>query len=355
MTRDTAGTEPPSDLDDDADATAPVADAVVRDARMIPAELGGRRLDQALAQLWPEHSRARLQRWIRAGQVRLDGAVVAPRQRVLGGETAAIDAVLEADERWVPQDVEFGVLHEDPALLLVDKPAGLVVHPGAGNPDHTLVNGLLFRWPEQARVARAGIVHRLDKDTSGVLAVARTPEAHTALVAQLSARSVHREYLAVTEGVPTGGFTVDEPVGRDTHNRLRMTVDPRGREAVTHVRVLLRFRAHALVRCRLETGRTHQIRVHLRHQGLPLVGDGLYGARGRLPERPSAELVRAVRGFRRQALHAHRIGLDHPQESRLVTGQAPVPEDLRDLLDALAADADLADDAVQRALDAPAP
>jgi 23S rRNA pseudouridine1911/1915/1917 synthase len=342
------------ELDEDGDEAAADAggDVAVRAERRIPEDLGGSRLDVALARLWPEHSRSRLQRWIRDGDVHVDGASAAPRTRVLGGERVRIDAVLEADERWVAQPVDFGVLHEDAAVILVDKPAGLVVHPGAGNRDGTLVNGLLHRYPELARVARAGIVHRLDKDTTGILAVARTPQAHTALVAALAERSVHREYLAVVEGVPTAGFTVDAPIGRDARNRLRMAVDGRGREAVTHVRVLLRFRAHALVRARLETGRTHQIRVHLRHRGHALVGDALYGARGRLPEAPGPALVEAVRGFRRQALHARRLALAHPEDGRRLAGEAPVPADLDVLIDALAEDAGLSVAEIDAALDA---
>jgi 23S rRNA pseudouridine1911/1915/1917 synthase len=263
------------------------------------------------------------------------------RRRVLGGERVAIDAPLrEEAEGWArPEPVAFGLVHEDAALLVVDKPAGLVVHPGAGNPSGTLVNGLLHRYPELAGLPRAGIVHRLDKDTSGLLVVARTAEAHTALVRQLADRSMGRSYLAVVEGVPVSGFTVDEPLDRDPRNRLRRAVVPGGRPAVTHVRVEERYRAHALLACQLETGRTHQIRVHLRHRRHPIVGDALYGARGRLPPRPTASLAAAVHAFRRQALHAAELRLRHPLDGEAREFRAAPPEDFEALLAALRDDA----------------
>jgi 23S rRNA pseudouridine1911/1915/1917 synthase len=329
--------EDPDDLEElETDAVARLRrDCVLPDAQ------AGQRLDQALAALLPEHSRARIQRWIRDGAVRVDGEAALPRRRVLGGERVTLDApLLEEGEAWArPEPVPFTVLHEDAALLIVDKPAGLVVHPGAGNPSGTLVNGLLHRFPELAGLPRAGIVHRLDKDTSGLLVVARTAQAHTALVRQLADRSMGRGYLAVVEGVPVSGFTVDEPIGRDPRNRLRMAVVPGGRPAVTHVRVEERYRAHALLACRLETGRTHQIRVHLRHRGHPIVGDALYGARGRLPPGPTASLAAAVRAFRRQALHAAELRLRHPDDGAERAFRASPPEDFEALLAALRDDA----------------
>jgi 23S rRNA pseudouridine1911/1915/1917 synthase len=326
------------------DRAAAGGDATMRASVQVPPESSGLRLDQALAGLFPELSRSRLQRWVKAKQVTVDGVPARPRDRVLGGERIEIDAVLEADARWTPQEMPLEVVHEDADLIIIDKPAGLVVHPGAGNPDRTLVNGLLHRYPELARVPRAGIVHRLDKDTSGLLAVARSLEAHASLVAQLADRSMGRGYLAVVEGVPTGGFTVDAPIARDPHNRLRMAVVESGRDAVTRVRVEARYRAHALLACRLQTGRTHQIRVHLRHMGHSIVGDPLYGARGRLPTTPSADLVAAVRGFRRQALHARSLALIHPRDGTRSRFEAPVAEDLAGLIHALEADAALAEE-----------
>ena len=312
----------------------------VRARLELPPEAGGQRLDQALAEALPMHSRARLQRWLKSGELRVDGAVAKARQRVLGGERVELDARLADAERWVPQAIDFDVVHADADLIVVGKPVGLVVHPGAGNPDGTLVNGLLHRFPELGALPRAGIVHRLDKDTSGLLTVARTLEAHTALVQQLAGREMGREYLAVVENVPVSGGTVDAPIGRDPRNRLRMAVTHDGREAITHFRVVERYRAHALVRCVLETGRTHQIRVHLAHEGFPLVGDALYGARGRLPESPSAELVDALRAFRRQALHACCLVVAHPVSGEPLTFEAPLPGDMAMLTGVLAADAD---------------
>ena len=327
---------------EDPGTAEPLAERRVQAECAIPSAQGGRRLDQALAELFPMHSRARLQRWLRSGAISVDGETARARQRVLGGERIVLDAELEASERWEPQPVPFELVHADPDLIVVAKPAGLVVHPGAGNPDGTLVNGLLHRFPELAELPRAGIVHRLDKDTSGLLAVARSLEAHTALVAQLSGREMGREYRAVIEGVPVAGGRIDAPIGRDPQQRLRMAVVADGREAITHFRVLERFRAHALVRCELETGRTHQIRVHLAHAGHALVGDALYGARGRLPPAPSADLLAAIRGFRRQALHAVRLSLVHPRTGAALSFEAPLPGDLTGLLAALAGDAETA-------------
>ena len=269
----------------------------------------------------------------------MDGRTAKARQRVLGGEEVDLDAELREIERWLPQAVDFEVLHADADLIIVAKPVGLVVHPGAGNPDGTLVNGLLHSFPELAALPRAGIVHRLDKDTSGLLAVARSLTAHTSLVQQLAAREMGREYLAVVEQVPVSGGRIEAPIGRDPHNRLRMAVNHDGRDAVTHFRVVDRFRTHALLRCTLETGRTHQIRVHLSQEGFPIVGDALYGARGRLPTAPTDALIAAIRGFRRQALHACRLALVHPASGDVVAFEAPVPADMTALLEALAADA----------------
>ena len=328
----------PADADD---LDAPGQDARVELVLEVPAGAGGTRLDRAAAQLLPRYSRARLQQWIRSGELRLDGRHCEPKHRVLGGERLSIDAHLPATERWVPQDVPFDVVAEDASIIVVSKPAGLVVHPGAGNPDGTLVNGLLHRFPELARVPRAGIVHRLDKDTTGLLVVARTLDAHGALVRQLQARSVGRRYDAVVEGAPVSGRTIDEPIGRDPNQRTRMAVVSSGRPAITHFRIDERYRAHTRVRCELETGRTHQIRVHLSWLGHPLVGDRLYGARGRLPEQPAAELVEAIRGFRRQALHARALRLVHPDSGREVAFEQDAPPDFEALCAALAADRDL--------------
>jgi 23S rRNA pseudouridine1911/1915/1917 synthase len=298
----------------------------------LPADLAGKRLDQALALVLPQYSRARLQAWIEAGAVQVDGRAPRARDRVLGGEQVSVEARLEAQVELAPDAIPLSIVHEDAALLVIDKPAGLVVHPGAGNPRRTLQNALLAHDSRLALVPRAGIVHRLDKDTSGLLVVARTPEAHAALVAALAAREIERHYLAVCAGVMTGGGTVDKPVGRHRTDRTRMVIRADGREAITHVRVVKRFRAHTLVRCRLETGRTHQIRVHLAHIGHPLVGDPVYGGRRRLPAGAGPALVAALNAFKRQALHAATLALEHPVSGEGMEWEAPLPADMRGLL-----------------------
>jgi 23S rRNA pseudouridine1911/1915/1917 synthase len=305
----------------------------------VPGELAGQRLDQALAALFPEFSRSRLQGWIRAGQVRVDGRELKPRDKVHGGEAIVLSAVLEDETRAEPEPIRLAVLHEDEEILVLDKPAGLVVHPGAGNAAGTLVNALLHHRHDLRALARAGLVHRLDKDTSGVMVVACTPHAHAALVRQLESRSVRREYEAVCVGVMTGGGTVDAPIGRHPVDRVRMAIREGGREAVTHYRVAARYRGHTHVLCRLETGRTHQIRVHLASIRHPLVGDPVYGGRLAVPKGASAALIEALRGFRRQALHAARLELRHPGSGEIVQFEAPLPVDFAALLAALRADA----------------
>jgi 23S rRNA pseudouridine1911/1915/1917 synthase len=267
------------------------------------------------------------------------GQPVRARDRVQGGEQLTVEAEFAADDSVAPERLPLEILHEDAAMLVLNKPSGLVVHPGAGNREHTLQNALLAHDPALARVPRAGLVHRLDKDTSGVLVVARTPEVHTRLVAALAARAVSREYLALCVGTPTGGGRIDEPIGRHRSARTRMAVRSDGREAVTHFRLEERFRAHTLLRVQLETGRTHQIRVHLAHIGFPIVGDPLYGGRMRQLAAAAAELQAALQSFRRQALHAHRLRLEHPVSGRMRSFEAPPPADLASLLRLLRLDA----------------
>ncbi len=313
------------------------ADEVLR-ARL-PAASAGQRLDRALAALYPEHSRSRLQAWIDQQRVRVDGAPARRRQRVRGGEEVEIRPPPPAASPWSPEALPLALVHEDAALLVVYKPAGLVVHPGAGNPRGTLVNALLHHAPELAALPRCGIVHRLDKDTSGLLVVARTESVRRHLVAQLKARSVTREYLAVVRGLPVAGGVVEAPIGRHRVDRKRMAVTERGRPALTRYRVEARYRAHALLRLSLATGRTHQIRVHMAHAGHPLVGDPLYGGRAALPPGASEALVAVLRGFRRQALHAETLALEHPEDGRRLSWRRPPPEDFQALVAALAADA----------------
>jgi len=301
----------------------------------LPAGLAGLRLDAALAKVLPQYSRARLQGWIRAGAVTLDGRVPRTRDRVRGEEVVRIQARIAPLGKVAADPMALEVVWSDRELLVINKPAGLVVHPGAGNARNTLQNGLLAFDPALARVPRAGIVHRLDKDTSGLLVVARTPEAHTALVAALAERQIRRGYVALCTGVMTGGGTVDEPIGRHRSLRTRMTVRADGRAAVTHYRIMRRLRSHTLVSVELETGRTHQIRVHLAHLGYPLVGDPLYGGRRRLPPGASAAVLAELGGFKRQALHAARLGLTHPASGEELRFEAPLPADFAALLAAL--------------------
>lgn len=304
----------------------------------LPAAAAGLRFDQALARALPQYSRAQLKAWIDSGAARAAGRTLRGKDRVQGGERVEVHAQLERRTEVAAEELPLTVVFRDRALLVIDKPAGLVVHPGAGNPRHTLQNALLGLDPKLALVPRAGLVHRLDKDTSGLLVVARTPEVHAALVAALAARAIARQYLAVCTGVMTGGGTIDEPIGRHRTQRVRMAVRRDGRPAVTHYRVLQRFRAHTLVRAELESGRTHQIRVHLAHIGFPIVGDPLYSGRRRIAAGCTAALAAALADFRRQALHAQHLALTHPLNGRAMEWQAPPPVDLRALLTALEED-----------------
>ncbi len=301
----------------------------------VPPELAGRRLDQVLAELFPEFSRSRLKQWVEEGRVRVDGRIMRPKDKVQGIEGIELEPVAEPDERWEAQEIPLSIVYEDDQLLVIDKPPGLVVHPAVGNRDGTLLNALLHHAPELASVPRAGIVHRLDKDTSGLLVVARTLEAQNHLVRQLQARSVTREYHAVAVGALTGGGTVEAPIGRHPVDRKRMAVTGGGREAITHYRIAERFRGHTYVTVRLETGRTHQIRVHMAHLRHPLVGDPVYGGRLRLPPDCSPELAERLRTFPRQALHAGRLALDHPRTGERLEWSAPLPADFAELLELL--------------------
>ena len=304
----------------------------------LPPDFAGKRLDQALALLLPQYSRTRIQRWIEEGAVLINGLGVRARDLVTGGESATVEARLPPESGVAAEKLPLDIVHQDAQVLVINKPPGMVVHPGAGNREHTLQNALLAHDAKLKRVPRAGLVHRIDKDTSGLLVVARTLDAHTALVAALGAHEIEREYLAVCTGAMTGGGTVDEPIGRHRTQRTKMTVRSDGRKAVTHFRIERRFRAHTLARVHLETGRTHQIRVHMAHVGYPIVGDPAYGGRRKLPAGASPELVNALQTFPRQALHAARLTLTHPKSGKRVSFDAPLPEDLAGLLDALARD-----------------
>ena len=307
-------------------------------ALTIPPEATGQRLDQALAILLPEYSRTRIKDWIDAGHVRVDGHVPRPRDKLFGGERVELTARIESSADAAPEPIKLDIVHKDKHLLVINKPAGLVVHPGAGNPTGTVQNALLHLDSKLAELPRAGIVHRLDKDTSGLMVVARTLAAHTALTRMIEAHEVAREYEAICVGVMTGGGTVDAPIGRHPTDRVKMTIRGDGREAVTHYRVIKRFRAHTHVRLQLETGRTHQIRVHLAHIKYPIIGDAVYGKRLTIPKGATPALATILRDMRRQALHAAQLEFDHPISGKRVSCKAPLPNDMKRLLKALADD-----------------
>jgi 23S rRNA pseudouridine1911/1915/1917 synthase len=314
--------------------------------QQVPDSAAGRRFDAVLAELFPEYSRSRLSEWIKSGAALLDGNQARPRDPVRGGEQVSLQVVLETQSHDAPEDIPLSVLYQDADVIVLDKPAGLVVHPGAGNPGGTLVNALLHFDPGLAALPRAGIVHRLDKDTSGVMVVARTLPAHTSLVAQLSERDVHRQYLAIVMGALVSGGSISAPIDRHPRDRVRMAVREDGRDAITHYRLRERYRAHTALECRLETGRTHQIRVHMQHLKHPILGDPLYGGALKLPKGASDELVAVLRGFRRQALHAETLEFAHPVSGAPVRCTAPVPGDMQQLMRALRQD--VADHAERR-------
>jgi len=292
-------------------------------------------LDQAAAELMPEHSRSRLQSWIKSGALTVNGKSRKPRDKVMMGDSLALNAEPEVQVTWEAEPISLDIVYEDEHLLVINKPAGLVVHPAAGHSDGTLVNALLNYAPEVENLPRAGIVHRLDKDTSGIMVVARSLIAHTSLVDQLQTRTMGREYEAVVVGALTGGATVDAPIGRHPQDRKRMAVVSSGKPAVTHYRLLERFAAHTLVRCKLESGRTHQIRVHMAHVRHPLVGDPAYGGRLRLPKGTTEELRDVLAAFTRQALHARQLTLEHPETGEILSWEVPLPEDMVHLIEAL--------------------
>ncbi len=305
----------------------------------VPSEYTGKRFDQIVALLFPEYSRSRLTAWIKDGAILVDGKQLKPREKLYGGEKIMIEAVLEDMESHEGEEMPLDIVYEDDDIMVINKPAGLVVHPAVGHRNGTLLNGLLYHCPAIAQVPRAGIVHRLDMDTTGLMVVAKTIQAQLDLVGQLQDRSMGREYEAITNGVMTGGGCVEEPMGRHGTNRLKMAVVSMGKEAVTHYRLLEKFRAHSHIRLKLETGRTHQIRVHMAHINYPLLGDQTYGGRARLPKGIEEETIEALRGFKRQALHAKKLELWHPGTGEQVSWEIPLPEDFENLLDVLKNDA----------------
>ncbi|MDX2464700.1 MAG: 23S rRNA pseudouridine(1911/1915/1917) synthase RluD [Porticoccus sp.] len=310
----------------------------------VPLALRGARLDQVAAELFDGFSRSRLQQWIKDGDLLVNGKRFRSKDKLLGEELLTIDVVPEPEGEWQPEPIQLDITYEDEAILVINKPSGLVVHPAAGNYTGTLLNGLIHHVPANENIPRAGIVHRLDKETTGLMVVAKTLEAHHALIKQLQSRTVTREYQAVAQGVMTGGGSVDKPMGRHAQVRTKMAVVAHGgKEAVTHYRVIERFPHHTHIRVKLETGRTHQIRVHMAYIGYPLVGDAVYGGRLKLPKGATSELQDLLRSFKRQALHAGKLGLIHPSSGEYMEWQVALPSDFNTLLAALKANAKVED------------
>ena len=302
----------------------------------------GMRLDQALSELFPDYSRSRIKEWIVNNKVLVNNNIVnKPKDKVLGGEKISIEVEIEEETYHQPENINLNVVYEDDHILVINKPRDLVVHPGAGNPNGTVLNALLYHYPDISRVPRAGIVHRLDKDTTGLMVVAKTIEAQTHLVESLQLREITREYEAVAMGIITAGGTVDQPITRHPTKRTHMAVFPTGKPAVTHYRVMEKYRLHTRLRLRLETGRTHQIRVHMAHIAHPLVGDPLYGGRPRPPKGASESFIQTLRDFDRQALHATMLRLYHPISGELMEWHAPIPDDMQKLIQELQLDTEL--------------
>ncbi|MEQ1635410.1 MAG: 23S rRNA pseudouridine(1911/1915/1917) synthase RluD [Methylococcales bacterium] len=308
---------------------------MIRLEERVPEELAGMRVDQVLAELFSDYSRSKLQLWMKAGRVLVNGVALKAKDRLEGGENIELNAEPEVVIRCEAEAIALDILFEDESLLIVNKPAGLVVHPAVGNWNGTLQNALLNHLPSLATLPRAGIVHRIDKDTSGLLMVAKTLQAHHALTDQLQERSIHREYRAISKGRMISGGTVDEPIGRHPTDRIRYAVRTSGKDAVTHYRVIERFARHTLIQVKLETGRTHQIRVHMAHVRFPLVGDALYAGRFQMPSDCSEHLKITLKNFKRQALHAAKLGIIHPLTEAYMEWEQPLPEDMLDLLAAL--------------------
>jgi len=315
---------------------------IIQHKDIVPESCLGKRLDQTLAEMFPDYSRSRLKDWILAGHVAVNGEIMTrAREKMFGGEAIVINAEIEAEIRYLPQNLPLNIIYEDDDVLVINKPAGFVVHPGAGNPDGTVLNALLHHCPQLDIVPRAGIVHRLDKDTTGLMVVAKTIAAQTNLVESLQAREITREYEAIASGKMTAGGLVDEPIGRHSTKRTQMAVSFIGRPSVTHYRVMEKFRLHTRLRLRLETGRTHQIRVHMAYINHSLVGDPVYGGRPRPPKNATSELREILKGFKRQALHAAMLSLYHPISGELMTWHADIPEDFANLTLALREDSKL--------------
>lgn len=304
----------------------------------IPDEWAGERVDQALAKLFPDYSRSRLQSWLKNGHILVNAQVKRAKDKVLGGEQVTVQVILSSENTWEAENIPLNIVYEDEQLLVINKSAGMVVHPAAGNYSGTMLNALLHYAPELEAIPRAGIVHRLDKETSGLLVVARTLQAQKLLVEQLQARSFLREYDAIVNGYVTAGNTIKQPIGRHPVNRKRMAVNSNGKPAITHYRLKERFRLHTQLTVKLETGRTHQIRVHMAYVNHPLLGDPVYGGRFKIPPASDDSFVNALKAFKRQALHARHLGLTHPASNEFIEWDIEAPQDMIDIQDVLRLD-----------------
>ena len=299
---------------------------------IIPDRMSGQRFDVALAEMLPDYSRSKITSWIKNGDAVINEKIFKPKDKVNGNEVVTLVISQKESNNWLPEKIPLDIVFEDDDIIIINKPFGLVTHPGAGNWNGTLANALLHYNSDLSKLDRAGIVHRLDKNTSGLMVVAKNPNSQKYLVEQLQTHSVEREYSAIVYGHMISGGTVNEPVGRDSKDRIKQAVSKNGKEAVTHYRVINRFKNHTYVKAVLETGRTHQIRVHLSHIGHPLVGDPLYGGRVRFPKKASQELKDSLRGYRRQALHSKKLTLKHPETNESMTWKIDLPEDMKELL-----------------------
>ena len=304
----------------------------------IDTAMAGRRLDQALAILLPAYSRARIQQWIRGGQVMIANQVPRQRDKVSLGQIVVINVPEEVEIPWSAEAIKLVIIYEDEDIIVTEKPAGLVVHPGAGNYSGTLLNALLHHEPALAKLARAGIVHRLDKNTSGLLVVAKNESARLSLIQQLQKHSLKREYLAIVQGVIIAGGEINQPIGRHYRDRTKMAISTSGKHALTTYRVSEKYRQHTLLKVNLSTGRTHQIRVHMAFIKYPVLGDPVYGGRLKLPKNSTEDFKKILTGFKRQALHAQKIGLVHPKTEENMSWESPIPEDMKNLLGALKTD-----------------